>query len=210
MPANGGGSSDTVIYVDPVTGKPTTPPRTMAPPADDSAGEPPAEMEGKRDPPRVRVVMGTGGGGGGISDPTGEEKNRFAPTPMAGPPRHKPATARPAWVHGGRDWIIYLECRADALVLYPSQRTFPLAQIQSDPAGNPLTKAIQQMIDRRQSLRRPGEPLYHPQLCLLVRPEHMRTYRTVEPALEALPVPKTRRNLDADDDVIDIINGASP
>ena len=209
MQANGGGPSDTVIYVDPVTGKPTSPPPATAPPADESASEPPPETDGKRGPPRVQVVMGNGGRGG-LSDPTGEEMDRFAPTPMAGPPRHKPTTVRPAWVHGGRDWIIYVECRADSLVLYPSQRAFPLAQILRDPAGNPLNKAIQQMIDRRQSVRRPGEPLYRPQLCLLVRPEHMRTYRTVEPALEALPVPKTRRNLDADDDVIDIINGTTP
>jgi hypothetical protein len=95
-------------------------------------------------------------------------------------------------------------------MLYPSQRTFTLAQAMSDAAGNPLIKAIQQMIERRQSSRRPNEPLYHPQLCLLVRPEYIRTFLTVYPALEALPVPKTRRNLDADDDVIGIVTGAVP
>jgi len=208
--ANGGGSSDRVIYVDPLTGKPIPPPRPPAPPPDGSAEEPPPEPDGKRGPPRVRVVMGNGGGGGGSSDRQAEAINRFAPTPSAGPPRHRPVAMRPAWVHGGRDWTIFVECRADSLVLYPSQRTFPLAPVLSDPAGNPLAKAIQQMIDRRQSLRRPDEPPYRPKLCLLVRPEHMRVYRTVDPALEALPVPRTRRNLDADDDVIDIVNGASP
>jgi hypothetical protein len=45
---------------------------------------------------------------------------------------------------------------------------------------------------------------------LLVRAEHIRTFLTVYPALEALPVPKTRRNLDADDDVIGIVTGAVP
>jgi hypothetical protein len=95
-------------------------------------------------------------------------------------------------------------------MLYPSQRTFTLAQATSDAPGNPLIKAIQQMVERRQSSRRPGEPPYHPQLCLLVRPEHIRTFLTVYPALEALPVPKTRRNLDADDDVISIVTGAVP
>ncbi len=47
------------------------------------------------------------------------------------------------------------------------------------------------MIDRRQSTRRPGEPPYYPKVCLLVRPENLRTFLTVYPALEALPVPKT-------------------
>jgi len=136
--------------------------------------------------------------------------NRFAPTPTYAPPPRRLTAPRPAWVHGGRDWTIYVECRATDLVLYPSQRTFPIAEAISPPAGNPLIKAIQQMIDRRQSSRRRDEPPYHPQVCLLVRPEHIRTFLTVYPALEALPVPKTRRNLDADDDVISIVTGAVP
>jgi len=136
--------------------------------------------------------------------------NRLPPTPSFAPPPRRLAAPRPAWVHGGRDWIIYVECRASDVVLYPSQRTFSLAQAISAPANNPLLKAIQQMIDRRQSSRRPGEPPYHPQICLLVRPDHIRTFLTVYPALEALPVPKTRRNLDADDDVISIVTGAVP
>jgi hypothetical protein len=210
MPANGSRSSDAVIYVDPLTGKPTTAPRLTTPAAGGPTEDRPPETDGKQGTPRVRVIVGNGGGAGEGGDPQSEAMNRFAPTPSVGPPRHKPAALRPAWVHGGRDWTIYVECRADSLVLYPSLRTFPLAQVMSDPTGNPLLKAIQQMIDRRQSSRRPGEPPYCPQLCLLVRPEHIRTFLTVYPALEALPVPKTRRNLDADDDVIDIINGASP
>ena len=137
--------------------------------------------------------------------------NRLAPPPPSfAPPPRRLAAPHPAWVHGGRDWTIYVECRATDVVLYPSQRTFPLAQAISAPAGNPLIQAIQKMIDRRQSSRRPGEPPYHPQVCLLVRPEHIRTFLNVYPALEALPVPKTRRNLDADDDVISIVTGAVP
>lgn len=95
-------------------------------------------------------------------------------------------------------------------MLYPSQRIFSLAESMRTPADNPLIKTIQQMIDRRQSARRPDEPPYHPHLCLLVRPEHIRTFLTLYPALEALPVPKSRRNLDADDDVIGIVTGSIP
>lgn len=209
MPANSGRSSDRVIFVDPLTGKPTSAPRPTTPPPDGPAEES-QQTDGQPRPPRVRVATAGGSGGGGVADPQGEAMNRFAPTPTMTPARHKPVVSHPAWVHGGRDWIIYIECRADSLVLYPSQRSFPLVQVMSDPAGNPLAKAIGQMIDRRQSLRRAGEPPYRPQVCLLVRPEYTRTFLSVYPALEALPVPKTRRNLDADDDVIDIVNGASP
>jgi len=210
-PVISGRSSDAVIFIDPLTGKPTPPPRTASPPSSASAEEqPPEGPDGNRGQPRVRVVLGNGNGGGESGDSQSAAMNRFAPTPSFAPPQRRLAAPRPAWVHGGRDWTIYLECRAGDLMLYPSQRTFTVAQAMSDPAGNPLIKAIHQMIERRQSSRRPGEPPYHPQLCLLVRPEHIRTFLTVYPALEVLPVPKTRRNLDADDDVIGIVTGAVP
>jgi hypothetical protein len=199
-----------VIVIDPLTGKPTTAPRPTTASADDSSEEsPPVDANGIRRPPRVRVVMA----GSPTGDPRGSPStphDRFAPAPVATDRPRKPVVARPAWVHGGRDWTIYVECRADAIVLYPSQRTFALAPASSETADNPLRTAIEQMIERRQSSRRPGEPPYHPQLCLLVRPEHVRTFLTVYPALEALPIPKTRRNLEAEDDVITIVTSPSP
>lgn len=206
MPANGGRSSDVVVFVDPLTGQPTTPPR-RAPPSNDGSAEapPPDEADGIQGKRRIRVVPVNGAESGGGPSSGGRE----SPVPMQAPPRRL-AAPRPAWVHGGRDWTIYVECRAADLMLYPSQRTFPLAQAAGDASNNPLIKAIQQMIDRRQSSRRPGEPPYHPQVCLLVRPEYVRTFLTVYPALDALPVPKTRRSLDADDDVISIVTGAIP
>ncbi len=214
MPPNGGRSGDVVIFVDPLTGKPTNAPRPAPSPDDASAeGPPPEQNDGNPGARRVRMIPATSaatGGGSTPSDPQAEAMNRFAPTPTYAPPPRRLTAPRPAWVHGGRDWTIYVECRAAALVLYPSQRAFTIAEAISPPAGNPLIKAIQQMIDRRQSSRRRDEPPYHPQICLLVRPDHIRTFLTVYPALEALPVPKTRRNLDADDDVISIVTGAVP
>jgi hypothetical protein len=213
-PANGRGSSDVVIFIDPLTGQPTNAPRPAPPPDDGSAdGPPPEETDGNRAGPRIRVVPVTSAmnrgdyaaGGAQAAVPKGMES-----MPSLAPPPRRPPTMRPAWVHGGRDWTIYVECRADHLVLYPSQRTFTLAQAISDAPNNPLIQAIRQMIDRRQSSRRSGEPPYHPQVCLLVRPDHIRTFLTIYPALEALPVPKMRRNLDADDDVISIVTGAVP
>jgi hypothetical protein len=209
--ASGAGSSDTFIYIDPVTGKPMSPPPAATPssnaaPQAPSAAEPP----GNSGPPRVHVVAGNGGGSGEPADSQSQELNRFAPTPTTAAPPRRPIVTRPAWVHGGRDWTIYLECQNEGVVLYPSQRIFSLAESTRTPAGNPLIKAIQQMIDRRQSARRPDEPPYHPHLCILVRPEHIRTFLTLYPALEALPLPKSRRNLDADDDVIGIVTGSIP
>ncbi len=154
------------------------------------------------------IAGGGGDGSGGSGSPT---PTRFAnPSAPGYQPRRPAAGLRPAWVHGGRDWTIYVECRPDGVVLYPSQKTFPLAQAMSDAANNPLVATIRQMIERRQSGRRPGEPPYHPQVCLLVRPENVRTFLMVYPALEALPVPRTRQNLEPGDDVGDIVTGANP
>jgi hypothetical protein len=207
LSGGGGSSNDRVIYLDPLTLKPTTPP-PFAPRAAEE--QPPEQAAGNRGPPRTRVIVGNGGGEGEPGDPQTQPRDRFAPPLPAPKSPRRPVVPRSAWVHGGRDWTIYLECRSEAVVLYPSERTFALADALRASADNLLIKEIQKMIDRRQSARRPGEAPYHPQLCLLVRPEHIRTYLTLYSALEALPIPKTRRNIDADDDVVGIITGSIP
>lgn len=195
---------------------PLAPSRPRGLPPQRAEEEPPPEhspqdAEFVRSPQKKRLVpTGIGGGGGGGGDPESAAMNRFAPPTAGERPVRKPAALRPAWVHGGRDWTIYVECLSDGVKLYPSERTFPLAQAAIEDAGNPLVAAIRQMIERRQASRRPGEPPYHPTVCLLVRAEHVRTFLSVYPALEALPAPKTRRNLDADDDVAAIVTGANP
>jgi hypothetical protein len=205
------GGSAGVIFIDPLTGKRVTPP---PPPSQSDAPPPPDEPAGNRGPPRVRFYHGMNNSKQGAEGDTeggqNDGLNGMLPPPPARNVPHRPIVTRPAWIHGGRDWTIFIECRKEVLVLYPEQRAFPLAEVVRAPAENPLIKAIQKMIDRRQSGRRPGEPPYHPQLCLLVRPEHIRTFLSIYPALEALPIPKTRRNVDAGDDVIDIVTGAIP
>jgi hypothetical protein len=177
------------------------------PPSDSS----PDQANLARPPQKKRLApVGSGGGPGESGDPGSAAMNRFAPPTAGGRPMRKPVGLRPAWVHGGRDWTIYVEFLSDGVRLYPSERTFPLAQAAIEGAGNPLVAAIRQMIDRRQATRRPDEPPYHPQVCLLVRAEHVRTFLTVYPALDTLPVPRTRRNLDPDDDVAAIVTGANP
>jgi hypothetical protein len=96
------------------------------------------------------------------------------------------------------------------VVLYPSRKRFTLAEAGNESAENPLVKAIQQMIDRRQLSRRPGEPPYYPQVRLLVRAEYVRTFHRIYPGLEKLAAPKLRQNLDPEDDVAAIVTGANP
>jgi hypothetical protein len=149
-------------------------------------------------------VKGTGGADGEEPD----AMSRYAPQVVRAPAPRKPATLRPARLNGDRDFLIYAECRDDGVVLYPSQRVYPLADlIRGGALGNPLVQAVQQMIDRRQALVAEGAPPYRPQICFLVHPEGERTYHAAYPALEALPVPKTRRNLVPEDDVLAIVTG---
>jgi hypothetical protein len=112
---------------------------------------------------------------------------------------------RPISLRGDRDWKIFIECRAESVVLYPSRQTFRLAEL--DGPDNPLARAVVQMIDRRQGLVRPGEIPFRPQIHFLVRPEHLRTFHTALPALDALPVPRLRQTLLPEDDVTAIVTG---
>jgi hypothetical protein len=125
---------------------------------------------------------------------------------QAGP--RKPVALRPARLNGDRDYFVWIECRDDCVVLYPSQRVFPLVALsRGGVSGNPLAVAVQQMIDRRQALVPEGAPAYRPQVCFLVRPDAERGFHTAYPALDGLTVPKVRRNLGAQDDVTAIVTG---
>jgi hypothetical protein len=153
--------------------------------------------------PRQVGPVGGDGDGDGSPDPFG---NYTPGVPRPAGPR-KPVALRPARLNGDRDYLIYIECRADSVVLYPAQRVFPLSVLSRVGAANPLAQSVQQMIDRRQALVPAGEQPYRPQVCFLVRPENMRAFHTAYPALDSIAVPKTRHNLDADDDVLTIVTG---
>jgi hypothetical protein len=196
--------------IDPL--RPQPPPGSQPPPgeANDSPAERRPEYATPPNPARKKVILYGGGGAGEPGDSSSPADNRFATPSYRPAPARKPASLRPGWVHGGRDWVIYVECRSDGVVLYPAEKQFALAEAARPASSNPLVAALKQMIDRRQSLRRPGEPPYYPQVRLLVRPENVTTFLTVYPALEALPVPKKRQNLEPGDDVLDIVTNSNP
>jgi hypothetical protein len=90
-----------------------------------------------------------------------------------------------------------VECRADALVLYPSGQRFEAAPLAtSGQAGQAVTQAVRDLIARRQATVRPGDPPYRPQVRFLVRPTGLRTYYLAYPLVEPLGVPMSRQNLD--------------
>jgi hypothetical protein len=98
---------------------------------------------------------------------------------------------------GNRDWIIPIECTAEALVLHPSGQRVATAELsKADRTQNVLLETLQRMIARRQATVRPGEPPYRPMIRFRVWPDGLRSYYLAYPALEALRVPMSRENLD--------------
>jgi hypothetical protein len=160
--------------------------------------------------PQTTATPGSGGakiaGNDPGNPPPSQEKDntpRFAPAQA--PPAKKPPPLRMARLNGDRDYLIFIECRADDVVLYPAQKAFPVQQLaRGDQA---LLQAVKQMIDRKQSLVRAGELPFRPQVRFLVHPESIRSYHTTYPILNALGVPQTRQNLETDDDVAAIVVG---
>jgi hypothetical protein len=103
--------------------------------------------------------------------------------------------------------VIFIECRPEAVVLYPSRRPFPLASLAPRPGDNPLLQAVRQMVDRRQAGVRPGDLPYRPEVRFLVRPDSLRAFHAAYPALEALAVPMRRQNLRPEDDAAAVAAG---
>jgi hypothetical protein len=186
--------------------QPEQPAGTPLPTIATAPGTTPGTASGTPAAGPMRLGILPGAAGGGDDSDSGDPLARYAPQVPRAPGPRKPVALRPARLTGDRDYIIYIECRPDCVVLYPSQRTYPLAVLsRSSASGNPLALAVQQMIDRRQALLPADTPPYRPQVCFLVRPESVRTFHTAYPALDGLPVPKVRQNLDLEDDVLAIV-----
>src|SRR5262249_50804537 len=124
----------------------------------------------------------------------------------AGEPRPGPpglgGGAPPARRAGTRDWVIAVECRADAFVLYPGGTRIPAAALATAPSSdNALSTAVRKEIARREALGRAGDAAYRAHVRFLVRPDGARGYYRAFPLLEALGVPMTRQNLGADEEI---------
>ena len=145
-------------------------------------------------------ARGRSSSGESLRGPAGDLLDRLGPQN----PAQKPVGAkaiRPGPLIGNRDWLIPIECTADAVVLFPSRQRIATSQLSSkgENGNNPLLEAIQQMIARRQATVRPGEPPYRPMIRFRVLSDGLRSYHLAYPALEALHVPMTRENVDPEE-----------
>ncbi len=205
-PANG--QSGTPLADTRVASVPQDPP---SPPSSAVAQTPPPPASGPGAPGPPTPGAGSAAAGGGDGEPgqsLGRAEARFAPQPPPLPAKgpRRAIIPRPVSLRGDRDWTLFVECSADGVIIHPTSRAFTLVELM-DPS-NPLLMCLQEMIARRQALVRPGDLPYRPQVRFLVRPQHMRIYHAVFPCLDALPVPKSRQNLQPEDDIAAIVYGS--
>jgi hypothetical protein len=134
---------------------------------------------------------GSGGSGaGGVAS--------LLPTSRQGPPLRRPAPS-PLSVIGNRDWIIPVECTADAILLRTARMRFAAASLPGTGSPNhPLVRAVRELIARRQATLRPGDPPYRTLIRFEVWPDGRRSYYLAYPALEGLGLPMARQDLEAE------------
>jgi hypothetical protein len=181
--------------------QPGSNPGTGVPPGN---GQPGSGAPGDGSTPTNGQRAASGDQEGG--NPDGSTRSVLRPLQPLAAEAKRPPPMRSARLNGDRDYLIFIECKADSVVLYPSQREFALSSL-TGGANHPLVQAVQQMIERKQSGVRSGELPYRPQIRFLVRPETLRAYHSAYPLVDALPIMKTRQNLIPEDDVRSIIAG---
>jgi len=149
--------------------------------------------------------MGSGSadGGGGTSGEPGSGINLGVgssavlgtPAP-AGAKKTAPPAAPLGRILGNRDWLIYIECTAEGVVVKQGNQKFSVESLAKQTSGeHPLVKAVQQMIERRQATVRAGEPPYRPMLRFQVRPDGLRSYYLAYPLFGNTRLPMARENL---------------
>jgi hypothetical protein len=192
----------------PPSGPPPPPPPGGFPPAVSTAPGT-AVAGGVATASASRVPRGTSRGGGGGNGGDEVPAAPFAPEAPPLPPRRpvKPVMLRPARVGSDGDYTIFLECRSGEVVIYPSQRHVSIESLNHSQNHNPLLKTVEQMIARRLSTMRPGDPAPRIAIRFLVHADADRTLHCAYPVLESLPVHKARYNLQPEDDVARIISG---
>jgi hypothetical protein len=135
-------------------------------------------------------------GPSGVMDPLAQS-DRLKKNPSSLPPVRR-------WVN--RDWNIFIECRADGVVLYPGGLAIAAAKLSANGriSERPLPSAVQQLIIRRRTIMgqaSANEPFGPPHVHFLVRPDGLRSYYQAYPQLEGLQLQMTRENLDPDEEI---------
>lgn len=148
--------------------------------------KPPPDQENQQRPegPRPDFVEG----GGGVSDGT-------PGLPGGRGPRLPQRPSSLGSLLANRDYRVTLICTEDALYVLPGGRVYSMTNPDPD-LDRKVVENVVQMIARRQSGVRPGEPPYRPLLRFQVHPAGLRTYYRIYPLFENLKIPMSRENVE--------------
>jgi hypothetical protein len=98
---------------------------------------------------------------------------------------------------GNRDWVLFVECHNDGILLKYGNQKFTLQELSVHSAReHPLTSAVRQIIARRQATVAPGETPYRPILRFQVWPDGLQAYYLSFPLLQDLQVAMVRENIE--------------
>jgi hypothetical protein len=140
--------------------------------------------------------------GGGDGEGSGLPASPNPLDKLAGP-RKRPVgltTLRPILFNRNRDWFIKIDCYSDRIVIEGTGQVIASSILAgADPSANPLLQSVHAMIERRQATVSEGDIPYRPLIRFRVHPDGVRAYYLAYPALEALNVPLSRENLEAED-----------
>ena len=131
-----------------------------------------------------------------------------APLPELGPRKSStPAPLRAARLFADRDWVIYVECKFEEILVHPNRLVIPTSLLASEEGVKRFVQEIEKMITRKQSTVRAGEPPYRPEVRFLVWPDGLKPYHLSYPALQLAGIRQKRQNLESEDSIKDIIQG---
>lgn len=131
-----------------------------------------------------------------------------APLPELGPRKSStPAPLRAARLFADRDWVIYVECKFEEILVHPNRLVIPTSLLASEEGVKRFVQEIEKMITRKQSTVRIGEPPYRPEVRFLVWPDGLKPYHLSYPALQMAGIKQKRQNLESEDSIKEIIQG---
>ena len=131
-----------------------------------------------------------------------------APLPELGPRKSSaPTPLRAARLFADRDWVIYVECKFEEILVHPNRLIIPTSLLASEEGVKRFVQEIEKIIQRKQSTVRSGEPPYRPEVRFLVWPDGLKPYHLSYPALQLAGIKQKRQNLESEDSINEIIQG---
>lgn len=131
-----------------------------------------------------------------------------APLPELGPRKSStPTPLRAARLFADRDWVIYVECKFEEILVHPNRLIIPTSLLASEEGVKRFVQEIEKIIQRKQSTVRSGEPPYRPEVRFLVWPDGLKPYHLSYPALQLAGIKQKRQNLESEDSIKEIIQG---